>query len=209
MSRSYDDFIKETQELIGKLNKDGVAPLEVHNRFALLYMQRMEFEPSDDDIEFPGDYYQTKLLVGTSLLAMCHNPENKVSLDTIKRESHGKGWFLSHYDAKDVSLVRLIAVVNAAFANTIGYNPRPCDIRICLQMGSPTLWKKAKLDDFVLKHDQPSLEMERVQNFGTKIDTSEVAFSQELRKYIVEHMKFELPKEQELMLFKNIRASLK
>jgi hypothetical protein len=209
MTRSYDDFIKETQELFNQLNDSGVSPVEVHNRFALFYMQRLDFEPSDDDVEFPDDYYKTKLIVGTALLAQAQNPDSDVKLHTIKKKSHEKGWFLNHYDAKDVSLVRLIAVVNAAFGNTIGYNPRPCDIRICLQMGSPTLWKNAKVDDFVLKHDRPGPEMERVQNFGTKVDISEVAFSQELRKYIVEHMKFELPKEQELMLFKNIRASLR
>lgn len=209
MARSYEDFLKETQEFVNKLSESGVPPVEVHNRFALFYLQRLEFEPSDDDIEFPNDYYQTKLLVGTSLLALKHNPESKVHLHTVKEKSNKKGWFLSHYDARNINLVRLVAVVNAAFSSTMGYNPRPCDIRICIQMGSPTLWKEARVGDFILQHDKPAIEMERVQNFGTKIDISEVAFSQELRKYITEHMKFELPKQQELTLFKNIRESLR
>jgi hypothetical protein len=212
---SYEDYLREVNEMIEDLKGSGINPLEVHNRFALMYLERMELPPPTKDAshiieaqEGRSSYQQCKLVVGTILMGMTQNKEAaSPELSSLQEIAKDKGWVLRHYDPRTIERDRCIDIVGKAFRTTIGHFPRVCDIRICLQMGSPELWEKAKADDFVLSHNAEK-ETSRVSSFPEKIAVAEVAFAHELIKYIEEHMKFELANHDRKMLRALIRASL-
>jgi hypothetical protein len=213
--QEYHKWLGDVSKMADDVKKAGGEICETHNRFALLYLERMKIPSASESREslmcngFNYEYNQCKLVVGTVMLGIIHNPDftNHQHLYHIKREANQKGWLLRHYDPISVDVGNISDVIEAAFGVVLGMAPRPCDVRICTQMGSPDLWKTAAPSDFIIDGDQEK-ESERLLSFGDTIKISRIAFAQEAKRYIVEHMKRPIDGADAVAFVKNVEMLL-
>jgi len=164
-------------------------------------------------------------MVGTTLLGAALDPSfdlsNAPHLHYCQKLARDKGWIIRHWDPTEVSFPKCVAAISLAFHSTVGFMPRPSDIRICLQLGSPTLWADASPSDMLIGHKEADMIFEATRAmlfarldppkkieelwagtifFADKkcsgtLQVSPKIFAQEIQRYIEEHMKFELTSE--------------
>jgi len=231
---NYEDFLKENNEMVQKLIEKGIQPVETHNRFGLLYIDRLKLKKSNYKPERAWGYRDCKLMVGTTLLSAVHNPGHDLNaaghMYYCQQLARKNGWVIRHYGTINASFSKCVGAITIAFTSATKHVPRPSDIRICLQLGSPTLWKDALPGDMLIGHkgEDMLVEAARAMSFvhldppteiielwaGTPfneksscdatISISPRTFAQEIQKYIEEHMKYEMDSEMRVNLVRYI-----
>jgi len=167
---------------------------EVHNRFALQWLDRIQFDDVEEQPYNNTSYKHIKLMTGTTLLPVKSEDEIKSNglLKFTQRVARERG-FMDSFDhpVLNVKMDHLTQWIQGGLAAILGVMPRPYDIRVVMQMSCPRLWNSAKHHDYI---SNPAVDDMRLSGLMARASDDGVCrfmpevLRREFIKYIEEHM---------------------